>query len=86
MNTETIQLADNIITLNSNFTSGTPSENAGIEVLRGSSATKQFIWNESRDSWIADSHLEALGNIVAGTTFKQSNTAIQVLAGDSYRA
>ena len=63
MNTETIQLADNIITLNSNFTTGTPSENAGIEVLRGSSATKQFIWNESSDRWYADSPLQVNGRI-----------------------
>jgi len=42
INTETINLADNIITLNSNFTTGTPTENAGIEVRRGSSATVSF--------------------------------------------
>ena len=36
VNTETINLADNIITLNSNE-AGTPSENAGTEVERGTS-------------------------------------------------
>ena len=35
LNSETINLADNIITLNSNFTGSTATENAGIEVERG---------------------------------------------------
>lgn len=50
VNTETINLADNIITLNSNET-GTPSQNAGIEVERGTSANVQLNWNESTDDW-----------------------------------
>jgi len=43
VNSDTITLADNIIRLNSDFTSGTPSEDTGFEVLRGSSATKSFM-------------------------------------------
>jgi hypothetical protein len=50
VNTETINLADNIITLNSNET-GTPSENAGIEVERGTSDNVVFRWNEGTDIW-----------------------------------
>mgnify|MGYP001298970378 FL=1 len=50
VNTETILLADNIITLNSNAT-GTPSENAGIEVERGSSTNVVLRWNEGSDIW-----------------------------------
>ena len=50
VNTETINLADNIITLNSNET-GTPSENAGIEVERGTSDNVAFRWNEASDIW-----------------------------------
>jgi hypothetical protein len=50
VNTETINLADNIITLNSNET-GTPSENAGIEVERGTSDNVVFRWNEGSDIW-----------------------------------
>ena len=42
VNSETISLADNIIALNSNFTSGTPSEDAGISITRGSSAAKRL--------------------------------------------
>lgn len=50
VNTETILLADNIITLNSNAT-GTPSENAGVEVERGDSANVYIRWNETSDRW-----------------------------------
>jgi len=50
INTETINLADNIITLNSNAT-GTPSEDAGIEVNRGTSAVVALIWDEANDVW-----------------------------------
>jgi hypothetical protein len=50
VNTETILLADNIITLNSNAT-GTPSENAGIEIERGSSTNVVLRWNETNDNW-----------------------------------
>lgn len=50
VNTETISLADNIITLNSNAT-GNPSENAGIEVERGDSTNVSLNWNETDDDW-----------------------------------
>ena len=62
VNSETISLADNIIVLNSNFTSGTPSEDTGFSVLRGGSATKSFIWDESEDKWSVGSE-----TMVAGT-------------------
>jgi len=51
INTETISLADNIIDLNSNFTTGTPTENAGIRIMRGDSANVSIRWNEATDKW-----------------------------------
>jgi len=50
VNTETINLADNIILLNSNAT-GTATENAGIEVERGSEDNRSLIWNETNNRW-----------------------------------
>lgn len=50
VNTATLNVADNIITLNTDW-SGAPSENAGIEVNRGSSANVQFMWDETNDRW-----------------------------------
>ena len=51
VNSETISLADNIIDLNSNFTTGSPTENAGIKIKRGDSSDVQIRWNESTDKW-----------------------------------
>src|SRR5210317_115076 len=52
VNTETINLADNIITLNSNYTGSTPSENGGIEVERGTADDNVTLrWNEGSDTW-----------------------------------
>lgn len=48
---ETVLIEDNFITLNSNVTGGSPSENAGVEVSRGASANVQVRWNESTDRW-----------------------------------
>ena len=61
VNTETINLADNTITLNSNET-GTPSQDGGIEIERGTSTNKTLIWNETTDKWTVGSE-----TFVAGT-------------------
>ena len=61
VNTETINLADNVITLNSNA-SGTPTQNGGIEVERGTATNKTLIWNETDDKWTVGSE-----TFVAGT-------------------
>lgn len=50
VNTETVNIADNMVLLNSNVT-GSPTENAGIEVERGTSANVQLRWNETTDKW-----------------------------------
>jgi len=50
VNTAVLNVSDNIINLNSDV-SGSPSEDAGIEVNRGSSANVQFIWDETNDRW-----------------------------------
>ena len=51
VNSETISLADNIIDLNSNLTSGAPSEDAGIRIMRGDASAVQLRWNETSDQW-----------------------------------
>ena len=50
INTETLTVDDNIIILNNNAT-GAPSQNAGIEVERGSSTNVALRWNETSDKW-----------------------------------
>jgi hypothetical protein len=50
VNVESVTIADNILILNSNVT-GSPTENAGIEVERGTSTNVSIRWNESADKW-----------------------------------
>ena len=72
VNTETIELADNIIVLNSNAT-GTPSENAGIEVERGDSTNVALRWNEGDDDWEVTTDGSNYYNIsTAADSFKAS--------------
>ena len=67
INTETVQIYDNIIDLNSNFTTGSPTENAGIRVLRGDNAAVSLRWNETTDKWQYTTDGSAYDDIV-GTT------------------
>ncbi len=52
VNSETVTVNDNIIVLNNNE-SGTPSQNGGIEIERGTSTNASLIWNEAQDKWYA---------------------------------
>lgn len=61
INTQTLNIGDNIITLNADH-SGAPSQNAGFEVNRGSSTTVSFLWDEANLRWTLGAQ-----NLVAGT-------------------
>ena len=50
INTETLTVDDNIIVLNNNVTAA-PTENAGIEIERGSETNVVIRWNETDDAW-----------------------------------
>lgn len=50
LNTQTLQVSDNLVVLNYDVT-GTPTENAGIEIERGTSANVSLLWNETDDRW-----------------------------------
>ena len=64
VNTATLDVADNNITLNSDYSGNSPSQSAGITVNRGggSAANKTFLWDESTDKWTVGSE-----TLVAGT-------------------
>ena len=51
VNSSQVNIGDNIIVLNSDVTS-TPSENAGIEIERGTSTNASLLWDESIDRWV----------------------------------
>jgi len=73
VNTETVNIADNIITLNSNAT-GSPSEDAGLEVERGDSTNVFLRWNEATDRWQFTNDGSTYVNISISTTDLQEGT------------
>ena len=75
VNTETIQLSDNIITLNANE-AGTPSQDAGLEVERGTSSNVVLQWNEANDYW----------EVASGGTIGRIITTGDVGAGNGFDA
>jgi hypothetical protein len=50
VNTTQINIEDNKVKLNSNFT-GTPTTDAGITVERGDEADVELLWNETSNNW-----------------------------------
>ena len=46
-----VLIGDNIITLNADFTGSAPSENAGVEIERGTQTNTALLWNEGTDRW-----------------------------------
>lgn len=52
LNTEELQIEDNIITLNSTA-SGTPTLDSGFEVNRGDQPYSRLLWDESEDYFVA---------------------------------
>ena len=67
INTTQTTINDNIITLNNDVT-GTPSENAGIEIERGDSDNVALRWNESTDKWQITTDGSSYANIATGDT------------------
>ena len=50
-NSETLQLTDNFIGLNVDYTGSNPVEDCGLEVERGTLENVKFYWDESEDKW-----------------------------------
>lgn len=61
VNSNEVNIGDAIILLNADET-GTPSQNAGIEIERGTSANVSFLWDESAGQWSLGD--ETLGDVV----------------------
>jgi hypothetical protein len=68
VNSNTVNIGDAMLTLNSDLASDTaPSEDAGIEVNRGSSTNKKLYWDETLDAWRADTKFIIDGTVDYGT-------------------
>lgn len=80
VNTATLDIADNIITLNSDLGSGVaPTQNAGILINRGSSDDVELIWDETNDRWDFDTY--ALGSV--GKVFASGSGAVYTFTSDT---
>lgn len=72
VNSNTIAVGDNILVLNSDE-AGTPTQNAGIEIERGTSLNASILWNETADYWqvydgVTTSKILTAGNFAASFT------------------
>lgn len=83
VNAETINLADNILLLNSNAT-GTASQNGGIEIERGDDLNVQFLWDETNDRWsIASEDLYTGGSFIGDVTGDVTGTVSSITNHDT---
>lgn len=80
IDSETIELADNILLLNSNVT-GAPTENAGLEIERGTSTNVQLRWNESTDRWQFSNDGSTYNNIPVPAEYTNNTGTVTSVAG-----
>ncbi len=71
INSNQVNIGDNIITLNADIADdATPTEDAGIQVKRGTQATTGIYWRETDDKWKIDEYTIAKdGDTLDGGTF-----------------
>ena len=75
-NTTTVNLGDAIITLNADIPpTQAPTENAGIEIDRGSSANTVLLWNETTDKWTFTNDGTNYSNIGSAAAESYANSA-----------
>ncbi len=72
VNSNTVAIGDSIMVLNNDET-GTPSENGGFEIERGTSTNVSLLWNEGTDYWqindgTTTSKIMTAGNFAASFT------------------
>ena len=74
VNSNTVNIGDSIITLNSDET-GTPSQDAGIEIERGTSSNVAFYWDESAGKWQVGSSKTLVASTFEGNLTGNADTA-----------
>lgn len=72
VNSNTVEIGDSIILLNRDE-AGTPSQNGGIEIERGTSTNVSFIWNETSDYWSTVTEPLHIGSIADATSAYTGN-------------
>lgn len=79
VNSNTVEIGDNIIILNRDEV-GTPSQDAGLEIERGTSANVSFLWKEGLGYWSTVNQGFHIGSIPDATAAYSGN---KYLVGDS---
>lgn len=75
INTQTLSVTDNVVTLNANYTAGTPFfGHSGVEVLRGSGTTAALLWEEQRNQWEAGLHGTTQKILLSGDSLSLLNS------------
>ena len=76
VNTSVLLVGDAIITLNADIPqTSSPSENAGVEIDRGTSANTLLLWNETTDKWTYTNNGTTYQNIGAESGEIYANAA-----------
>ena len=79
IDTATLNVADNLITLNSNYSGGSPTTNGGIEVERGTAANVALRWNETSDKWQFTNDGSNYSDIGSSTTDTNTTYSLEAL-------
>ena len=85
VNSNTVNIGDNIITLNSDET-GTPSQDAGITIERGTSANKSLVWVEATDKWGVGSETFVAGTFEGNLTGNVTGNLTGAVTGNASTA
>jgi len=86
-NTQTLLIGDALITLNNDIPAAVaPSEDAGVEVKRGSSANVALLWNEGSDRWTFTNDGTNYRLIASNTDIQSANNYAGAMAnsGNAY--
>lgn len=94
VNSNTVNIGDSIITLNSDET-GEPSQDAGIEIERGTSDNRSLIWDESEGEWAIQqatgtyeriaTYADSVEDVIVQETGSSGITVTETLSGTDNR-
>jgi hypothetical protein len=82
VNTQSLLVSDNIFVLNSDLDGATaPTQDAGMEINRGSSANVSVLWNETSEKWTFTNDGSTYLNIASNTDVETATTSANSYAG-----
>ena len=82
VNSNTVNIGDNIIVLNADE-AGTPSQDGGIEIERGTSANVTLVWDETNDRWTVGSESFVAATFI-GALSGNASTATTAATADKW--